>query len=719
MPVDANAESLRLRTVLRDLVGLSAIPAAWVGREPLAVAAGVAETLIGLLQLDFVSVRLCDPKTAEAVEETRGDGWKAFPEWMETYLGTTGRLSGAEIVPGVDGAQRCNGVVIPIGLDAAAGVVAASCDRAHFPTVTDQLLLRLVANQAATAFHNACLIDERSRAEEELRQARNELEVKVAEQTAEHSALQRVATLVARGVPPEEVFAAVTDEVGQLLSVEYAHLGRYEPDGTVTFVAASGGTGVLPVGAQFVLGGKNVSTAVAASGLPVRIDSYADASGSVAVAASEAGIHSSLGTPVLVEGRLWGVMIAGSALGERLPADTEARLAEFTELLAVAIANAESGAGLARLAGEQAALRRVATLVARGTPSEELFAAVVEEVGRLLPAELANLARYEADGTMLTVATSRGIGDRFPVGGRSTLGGKNVSTLVFETGRPARIDNYADAPGPLGVTLRERGVHSGVGAPITVEGRPWGMMAVGSTGEQRLPLDTEWRLADFTELVATAIANAESRAELTASRARIVAAADDTRRRIERDLHDGAQQQLVTLGLKLRSLASTIPPEFEGLHADVGEVASGLDDVLDELRELSRGIHPAVLSTGGLGPAIKTLARRAPIPVEVDVRVPARPPEGIEVAVYYVIAEALTNVAKHGQASVAVIVVEALDGGIRLSVSDNGVGGVDLSRGSGLVGLQDRLDALGARMTITSPVGEGTSIVVHFPVTSR
>jgi signal transduction histidine kinase len=216
--------------------------------------------------------------------------------------------------------------------------------------------------------------------------------------------------------------------------------------------------------------------------------------------------------------------------------------------------------------------------------------------------------------------------------------------------------------------------------------------------------------------LATAIANAESRAELTASRARIVAAADDTRQRIERDLHDGAQQQLVTLGLELRSLALSIPGELDGLHANLDEVALGLEDVLDELRELSRGIHPAVLSTGGLGPAVKTLARRTPIPVEVDVRLPARPPERIEVASYYVIAEALTNVAKHGKASAVVIEVEAVDHGIRVLVSDDGIGGADPSRGSGLLGLRDRVDALGARMTITSPPGEGTSITVHFPV---
>jgi signal transduction histidine kinase len=553
MPIDVDAEILELRTVLRDLVALSAIPAVWVGREPGAVAAGLADMLIGLLRLDFVSVRLCDVRTAEAVEATRGDAWKAFPEWMESYLAGASPLSGTEILPGLDGAEWCRGVVIPIGLGAEAGLVVAACNRADFPTVTDQLLLGLAANEGATAFRNAWLVVERTRAEDALRQARNELEVKVAERTAEQSALRRVATLVARGAPPEKVFAAVSEEIGQLLRVDLASICRYEGDGTITFVAA------------------------------------------------------------------WGM------------------------------------------------------------------------AGRL-----------------------------FPVGSRQMLEENNLGALVLKTGRSARMDHYADiASGPIGVAARATGINSSLAAPIMVEGRLWGVIAAGSIREKPLPEDTEARLAEFTELLATAIANAEGRAELAASRARIVAAADDSRRRIERDLHDGAQQQLVTLGLKLRAVASEVPAELEDLHADVGGVARQLEDVLDELRELSRGIHPAMLSRGGLGPALKTLARRAPIPVEVDVRVPARLPEPIEVATYYVVAEALTNVAKHGQASVVVIEVEALDGAIRVSVCDDGVGGADPSRGSGLLGLRDRIDALGARMTVASPSGAGTSIIVHFPLPSE
>jgi signal transduction histidine kinase/uncharacterized protein YoaH (UPF0181 family) len=332
----------------------------------------------------------------------------------------------------------------------------------------------------------------------------------------EQAALRRVATLVARGSRPDEVFVAVTEEVVRVLPVEYARMGRYESDETVTFVAGSGGTDTLfPAGSQLTLGGRNVSTLVAQTGRSARIDGYADASGPVGVAVREAGFRSAVGAPISVEGRLWGVMVVGSTLLERVPADTEARLAQFTELLATAVANAESRAGLARLAEEQAALGRVATLVARGVPPNEVFAAVTEEVSRVLPVQLARMGRYQPDGTVTFVAASGMTDAFFPAGSRLTAGGKNVTTLVAQTGRPARIDGYADASGQIGVTLREIGIRSAVGTPIEVEGHLWGVMAVASTVEQRLPAGTEARLAQFTELLAMAVANAESRAALT------------------------------------------------------------------------------------------------------------------------------------------------------------------------------------------------------------
>jgi signal transduction histidine kinase len=379
-------------------------------------------------------------------------------------------------------------------------------------------------------------------------------------------------------------------------------------------------------------------------------------------------------------------------------------------------ANAESRSALARLAEEQAALKRVAILVARGTPSEQVFAAVTEEVGRLLSADMTHMCRYEPGNTMTFVATWAKGDEGFRRGSRWPLGGQNLATLVFETGRSVRIDNYADASGPLGVAARDTGTRSAVASPIIVEGRLWGMMGAGSSIGQTLPRDCEARLASFTELVAMAIANAESRAELKASRARIITATDETRRRIERDLHDGIQQQLVSLLLELRSAQATVPSEMEELRAHQARMERRLDSVLTELREISRGIHPAILTEAGLGPALRTLARRSALPAELELRYQRRLPEHVEVAAYYVVSEALTNAAKHAHASVVKIDVAEQDAILKLAIRDDGVGGADPSQGTGLAGLADRIEALGGRLEIVSPARSGTSLSIEIPV---
>jgi signal transduction histidine kinase len=410
------------------------------------------------------------------------------------------------------------------------------------------------------------------------------------------------------------------------------------------------------------------------------------------------------------------VVFAGSNLKQPLPADTEARLASVTDLLATAIANAESRAGTTRLAEEQAALRRVATLVARGAPAEEVFGTVTKEAGQLLQADQTTMSRYEFDDTATIVAGWSKTGDVLPIGARPELGGENLMTIVSQTRRPARIANIAHASGDAIAVIRRTGLRSGVGTPILVEGRLWGVMIANSTDEEALAPDTEARLASFTDLVATAIANAEHLAQLTASRARVVATADETRRRIERDLHDGAQQRLVSLRLALRAVQTTVPPQLGDLEDELAQVADGLEGVLDELREMARGIHPAILAKGGLAPALKTLARRWTVPVELDVRVVARLPERVEVATYYVVSEALTNAAKHAQASLVNVEVETVEGALRLCVRDDGVGGADPIRGSGLVGLKDRVEALGGAITIQSPPGSGTALRVELPL---
>jgi DNA-binding LacI/PurR family transcriptional regulator/signal transduction histidine kinase len=537
----------------------------------------------------------------------------------------------------------------------------------------------------------------------------------------EQSALRRVATLVARAAP-EEVFAAVAEEAGRLLEVDFTILSRCESDGAQVSVGVWSGTGdgvPFPVGTRVRLGGRNVVSLVVETGRPARIDDYTDASGPVAEAARGWELRSAVGAPISVEGRLWGVIAAASGQEQPLPADTEVRLAGFTELVATAIANAQARVELRGFAEEQAALRRVATLVARAARPEEVFAAVAAEVGRLLQVGFTVLNRYTPDGTAVTVGAWTSTGDAvpFPVGTRVRLGGRDVVSLVFQTGRPARIDDVADASGEPATFARERGFGAVVGAPISVEGRLWGVVMVISTSEQPLPADTEVRLAGFTELVATALANAEAQAALTASRARIVAAADTTRRRFERDLHDGAQQRLIALALHLRTaVQAEVPPEADGLHAQLDGVAAALTGVHDELREMACGLHPAVLADGGLRPALKTLARRSAVPVRLDVRVERRLPEPVELAAYYVVSEALTNAAKHAHASEADVQVEAGEGVLWVRVRDDGRGGADLTLGSGLVGLKDRVEALGGRLWLHSPPGAGTTLQIQLPV---
>ena len=374
---------------------------------------------------------------------------------------------------------------------------------------------------------------------------------------------------------------------------------------------------------------------------------------------------------------------------------------------------------LARLAEEQAALRRIATLAARGERPAALFAAVAEELGQLLPVDRTYMGRYEPDGSVTVVAAWTRTDGPVSHGTAGNLRGKSGNTFPSRTDRPARMESNAIDIDPFTSAETEDDVRSSVGSPISIEGRRWGVMfAVSSLG--RLPPDTEARLADLTDLLATAIANAESRAELAASRARVVAAADETRRRIERDLHDGAQQRLVSLALELRAAATGVPPELKELSAQLSNTAKGLNDVVKDLQELSRGIHPAILSKGGLGPALKTLVRRSALPVELELRAANRRlPERVEVASYYIVSEALTNAAKHAHASVVRVDVSVEDALLLLSIRDDGVGGADASRGSGLIGLQDRVETLGGTIDVVGSRGHGTTILASIPIDGK
>jgi signal transduction histidine kinase len=372
---------------------------------------------------------------------------------------------------------------------------------------------------------------------------------------------------------------------------------------------------------------------------------------------------------------------------------------------------------LANLLEEQAALRRVATVVAEGTPPDKVFPAVNEEVARLLDVDGTRLMRYEADGTA-TIVASWGEPTIVPAGTRIALDGRNIGSLVRSSGRPARIEDYEDAPGSAAAIAREGGIRSTVGAPITVEGRLWGAMSAFSKADKPLPSGIELRLADFTDLVGTAIANTQARADLTASRARVVTATDNIRRRIERDLHDGTQQWLVSLALEVRNAQASVPDTQPQLRIDLADIADGLVAALHDLREISRGIHPALLARRGLDPALEALARRSPLPVELDMNLDGRLPDQVEVAAYYVVAETLTNAAKHARPTAIWVVADVVDGRLRLTVRDDGIGGADPANGSGLTGLTDRVEALGGTITMHSPPGVGTTLQVRLPLSA-
>jgi signal transduction histidine kinase len=347
-----------------------------------------------------------------------------------------------------------------------------------------------------------------------------------------------------------------------------------------------------------------------------------------------------------------------------------------------------------------------------------LFGAVATEAGGVLGVATTAVVRFEQDRTATVVGSwqTQGIeqlalapGSHWPAERDSVAG------QVQRTGGPSRV-SYESAVGAASDWAREHGIRSSVGSPIVVEGRLWGAIIAFSGASTPHPDDTEERLRAFTELVAMAIANAESRAQLAASRARVVAAADETRRRIERDLHDGTQQRLISLALELRAAESRLPPEQRSPAEPWSRTAQGLTDVIEELREISRGLHPAILERGGLGPAVRAIARRSGVPVTLNLAVHDRLPQGVEVAAYYVVSEAMANAAKHAHAS-ALDVDVAVDGDdLRLRVSDDGVGGADAARGSGLIGLSDRIEAVGGRMQVASPLGGGTTLRATIPV---
>ena len=370
------------------------------------------------------------------------------------------------------------------------------------------------------------------------------------------------------------------------------------------------------------------------------------------------------------------------------------------------------------LLDEQAALRRVATLVASGGDPARMFTSVTEEVGRLLGAQTANLVRYRHDGTADVIGGWNEPGvPSVPVGTRLVLDGETLTPKICRSGLPERVDDYSGLTGTLAERLRELGIRRGVGAPIDFDGELWGSVVVSGVQAHAFAPGDEHRIAAFTELVAMALANAEAREQLAASRARVVAAGDAERRRLERNLHDGAQQRLVALAIGLRIVDRLVDRDPEQARAALTRANEELTATLAELRELARGLHPAVLSDHGLEPAIRSLMQRAPLPVELTFEAGERLADAVEVAAYYVIAESLTNVAKYAHATVARVEVRALGDRLLIEVADDGVGGADRGKGTGLLGLEDRVAALGGRLHVESVPGRGTSVRADLPLT--
>ena len=389
----------------------------------------------------------------------------------------------------------------------------------------------------------------------------SEAQTEVTRLADEQAALRRVATLVAHDVPPDELFGAVAAEVGRLFGTDLAGISRYDADDVVMHFAAWSAAGEPPdMAGRVSRDHSGLSKTIRDTGRPARRDDRHELPSALTGADQPLKVRSSVGSPIIVENRVWGKLVVASTQSQLAP-DTESRLMAFTELVGTAIANADAKGQVQRLADEQAALRRVATLVARGAPEIDVLAAVAEEVSRLFPGRDIQINRYAAEAAICVAST----GSAMPVGTRVALAGDSVSARVFRTGRPSRIGPFA------------QGVQAVVGVPIVVDGRLWGLIGAASLQPDDVPEDTESRMVQFAELVATAISNLQARSDLAASRARIAAAADEERRRVVRDLHDGAQQRLVHTVITLKLARQALETRADDAPALLGEAADQVE----------------------------------------------------------------------------------------------------------------------------------------------
>jgi PAS domain S-box-containing protein len=682
------------------------------GASSAEVFSAVAAEVAVVLHLPLIAMYRYDPAGTATVVGSSGDHpfqpgttWPLDGPTLASVVRRTGRPARIEDyadVPGTVGeaANRAGftaGVGAPIVVDSDLwGVVCAFTDRPQpLPSDAESRLGQFTA-LVATAVSN-------SQAREDLRWLADE-----------QAALRRVATLVAEGATPAEVFAAVAREVGLVLRLPLAGMFRYEADGTATAIGAMGDHPFQP-GTTWSLDGPSMTAVVRRTGRTTRVEDYGQIPGTIGEASRVAGFQTGVAAPVVVDGGVWGVVCAGAADPHvPVPPNAERRLSQFTALVATAISNTQAREDLRRLVIEQAALRRLATLVAQGAEPRVVFDAVCEETGRVFGATSINLAHFTSDGFNLTMAGWSVRDVHVPAGTRLRLDCDNVSTLVRDTAAPARVESYEGAAGELAELIRELGIRSEVGAPVVVEGRVWGALIAASHGPNALPGGTERRLASFADLIATAVSNAAARSELLDSRVRIVEAADEQRRRVVRDLHDGAQSRLIhtVIALERARARDDVPPTVRPL---VEEGLTHAHAAISELRDLAHGIHPVILTNNGLAAAVEVLADRTPLRVELEIP-DERYPTPVESAAYFVAAEALTNVAKYAHASWARITVTRTPPGVRLVVEDDGVGGAQRAAGGGLAGLGDRLAALDGDLAVDSPPGGGTRIRAEIPL---
>jgi signal transduction histidine kinase len=527
----------------------------------------------------------------------------------------------------------------------------------------------------------------------------------------EQTALLRVATLVAAGASEVDLVAAVTSEIARLFGADKANTLRWDGE-TIRVIGDwhAAGAAASQTGRVFSFGGDTIMGRIVGSGSPARIDSTGDLHTEFARARwEELAIHASIGAPIVVDGRVWGAITASRTTPlDPFEPGAEHRLGDFAALVAQAIANAEARREVAALADEQAALRRVATLVAAGRPQADVVEAVTREAGQLFGAQCVYLVRWKGvpDEVVVVGGWSDGSEPPIPPGSPYHPAPAGATLTVLETG-------FASRSAEPSLELGER---FAIAAPVIVQARLLGALTALPPAGQEFPAGAEIRLRSFGDLAAQSIANAQAQEEMRASRARIVRAADDAREKLERNLHDGAQQRLVSASLSLRLATAKLPDAPEEARAILVAAAEELTQAIDELRELARGIHPSILTDRGLEPALELLGRRTPLNVAITNELDERLPPAVEAALYYVVAESLTNIAKHAAATAVGVRVCRRNGAAYVDVVDDGVGGADASRGSGLRGLADRVEALDGRLGVDSPPDGGTRVWAEIPL---